>query len=384
MRTLSDWLLSYLDYTHELEAPELFHVWCGISAIATTLGRNVWIERGYGRLYPNHYIILVAKSALCRKSVSVKTAKDLLVQAKVTDIMADRITNAGVLTRLHKTAQKTGKSEMLIFCDELSIFLSKEETHKGLISTLTGLYGCPDLFVNELKTVPTDVLPKVCLNILAATTPTDLTDLIPSTATGKGFTPRLHLPYQENRRHKKAKPKLSVSLADKLITDLVEIRKMIGPYVMSSEAELWFDKWYNSIEVPQDESLDGFYGRKHDTMLKGAMVIAASQSDELVLEIPHMETAIKLVEQLEGVMPKAYQEIGKLPVTDHAERVKNQLEKKGGRATKSEILRWNWNKFDAKLWIEISYHMQESGLIEILPGRPTVYVLKGEKKDGTL
>src|SRR3972149_2265472 len=156
MRLLEDWLLSYLDYTKELESPELFHIWCGVSAIATMLGRNVWLDRGYGKLYPNHYIILVAKSALCRKSTAVLTMRDLLVKTKVVEMLADRITNAGLLTRLHKTAQKTGKSEMLVFSEELSIFLSRDETHKGLISTLTGLYGCPDLFVNELKTVPID------------------------------------------------------------------------------------------------------------------------------------------------------------------------------------------------------------------------------------
>ena len=380
MRLLNDWLLSYLDYTHELEAPELFHVWCGVSAVATMLGRNVWLERGYGNLYPNHYIILVAKSALCRKSVSVLTVRDLLLRTKVVEMMADRITNAGILTRLHKTAQKTGKSEVLIFSEELSIFLSKEETHKGLLPTLTSLYGCPDIFVNELKTVPTDVLTNTCLNILAATTPTDLTDLIPSTATGKGFTPRLHLIYQEKRRHKKSKPKLDQTIAEKLVADLVDMRKMSGLFVMSSEDEKWFDSWYNSIEAPQDESLDGFYGRKHDTMLKLAMVVSAAQSSELVVTVPQMKTAIKLLDQMEGFMPQAYQEIGKHESTDHVDRVLKQLERRGGKATKSEILHDNWNKFDAKEWIEISYHMQESELIEVVVGRPTVYLLKGGKK----
>lgn len=386
MRILEDWLLSYLDYTHELEAPELFHIWCAISGVATTLGRNVWLERGYGKLYPNHYIILVAKSALCRKSVSVFTIKDLLVRARSVEIMADRITNPSLLLRLHKTAQKTGKSEMLVFSEELAIFLSKEETHKGIIPTLTGLYGCPDSFINELKTVPIDVLNKVCLNILAATTPTDLTELIPATATGKGFTPRLHLVYQDKRRHKNSKPKLDQTLAEKLVADLVDIRKMEGPFVMSPNDEKWFDEWYNSIVPPQDENLDGFYGRKHDTMLKLAMVVAAGHSNELVIKKSDMQIAVKLLNQLESFMPMAYKEIGKLATTDHVERVLRQLKRRGGKATKSEILHDNWNSFNAKEWIEISYHMQEAELIEVIIGRPTTYKLKNwkEKGDGTL
>jgi hypothetical protein len=57
------------------------------------------------------------------------------------------------------------------------------------------------------------------------------------------------------------------------------------------------------------------------------------------------------------------------------------MERKNGRMTKSEILRANWNKFGAKEWAEISYNLQEIGMIEILPGRPTVYVLLKKEKE---
>lgn len=381
MRQLEDWLISYLDYTKELESPELFHVWSGVSALATMLGRNVWLERGYGPVYPNHYIILVAKSALCRKSVAVLTAKKLIDETKQIAIMADRISNAGLLTRLHKVAQKTGRSEVLIFSEELAIFLSKEEAHRELISTLTGLYGCPDVFINELKTVPIDELRFVCLNILAATTPTDLRDLIPDTATGKGFTPRLHIPYQTQRRHKKLKPFLDPELKVKLVWDLLEIRKMQGEYKIPPEDDAWCNEWYESLPEPPDETLDGFYGRKHDTIFKLSMILAASESDELVLRKEHVEKAQKLINQLEQFMPKAYRELGKVQASTDADRVLIQMERRGGTMTKSEVLHDNWNKFSAKDWIEISYHMQEAGLIEVLPGtRPTTYRLIRKKK----
>lgn len=382
MRQLADWLLAYLEYTKEQEAPELFHVWSGISALAATVGRNCWLDRGFYTLFPNHYIILVARSALCRKSVAVGIAVDILEKAKVCEISAERITNASLLTELANVAQKTGRSEMLVFADELAIFLSKEETHKGIITTLTRMFGCPSSFINKLKTVPTDELKNVCLNILAATTPSDLAELIPMSATGKGFTPRLHIIYQESPRFKKADPKKNIALELKLCQDLQEIKKVQGQFKFSSEGQEWWDKWYLNMGEPILEDLDGYYGRKHDYMLKLAMLVSLSYKNELFLFPEDMEKSSALLNQMEVFIPTAYKAIGTNPSMDHIDRVVRQIERKGGRMTKSEVLRANWNRFTAREWVEIAFHLQESGMIDVLPGRPTVYVLKkgGEKK----
>ena len=45
-------LVNYLKYTTEHESPEDFHAWVAMSLIAVTIGRNVWLDRGFYRLYP--------------------------------------------------------------------------------------------------------------------------------------------------------------------------------------------------------------------------------------------------------------------------------------------------------------------------------------------
>ena len=378
MRELKDWLLSYLDYTENQESPELFHVWCGVSVLASTLGRSVWLYRGRYKLYPNHYVVLVAPSAVSRKSIAVSIAREMLEMSKTAEIMAERITNAALLTELAYVASLTGRSEMLVWADELSIFLSKEETHKGLLTSLTRFYNCPDYFKNKLKTVPVDELRFVCLNMLAATTPTDLSELIPGAATGRGFTPRLHLIFQTGRKKKIADPEKDLELEARLVADLKHIKTLQGQFTMPPSDKQWWHEWYDKLEFPENESLDGFYGRKHDTMLKLGMILSTAERDDLLLTRRDMERASRLIDQMEKFMPKAYQEIGRDPQSIHTERVIRQLKRRGGKATKSEILHDNWNKFSAKDWIEISYHLEESGVVERLLGRPTVYLLKKE------
>ena len=381
MRQLEDWLVTYLDFTKEQEAPEPFHLWSGVSVLASTIGRNVWINRGFYELFPNHYIFIVAPSSLARKSVAVGIARDILEKSKTAEVMAERITNPMLLTELHRAAQKTGRSEMLCWADELALFMSKEETHKGIITTLTRLYGCPKFLENKLKTVPCDCLKDVCLNILAATTPTDIAELIPSSAIGKGFIPRVHTIYQPTARHKKLTPFRDLVLEAKLVADLQHIKKIQGPFAMTEEDTVWLEDWYKKQEKPPEESLDGFYGRKHDFVFKLSMILTLARQDELVLRRPIMETAIKFLGGIEDGMLCAYKEIGRQPNTDHVDRVIRQIERIGGKMSKSEVLRANWNKFNATEWAGISFHLQEAGLIDVIPGRPVVYVLKkGGKK----
>src|SRR3990167_6116197 len=81
-RKCENWLASYLEYTSEQESPTEFHLWTSMAILSATLGRHVWIDRGYYTTFPNLFIILVAGSAKCRKSVSTHMGLDLLFELR--------------------------------------------------------------------------------------------------------------------------------------------------------------------------------------------------------------------------------------------------------------------------------------------------------------
>jgi hypothetical protein len=378
MRKLPNWLTSYLDFTEHQESPEIFHLWSAISTLASVVGRQVYFDRKFYKIYTNHYIVLVAKSAQCRKSVAVGIARSLLEQAGCVNISADRITNAGLWSFMGRLTEKTTRSVFLIWCDELGLFLSKEETHKGVITTLTRIYTCPNMVVNETKVSGVDYATNVCPNILAATTPSDLAEILPFGATAKGFTPRVHLVYAEAPRPRVADISKDVCLEAELVNDLQHISTLEGEFTWNDEAHSWWKNWYEKeFKAPEVEALDGFYGRKHDFVIKLGMLVSLSQKDCLVLEKQDLTTALTLIDQMEAFMPSAYKHIEVAPTTAHFDRICEQIKRKGGSATKSQLLHDNWNKFDAKELEAVMYSLESAMKVDIkMEGRTTTYKLR--------
>src|SRR5882762_4893438 len=80
----------YMEYTQLQESPERFHLWTGITILAAAMGRKCYLDKGYYRLYPNLFVILVAGSAKCRKSTGVNIGIDL-VKALLPDIPSIKV-----------------------------------------------------------------------------------------------------------------------------------------------------------------------------------------------------------------------------------------------------------------------------------------------------
>ena len=75
------WIRHYLEFTKGMESPEIFHFWVAISLIATSLGRDVYLDRGYFKLYPNMFIVLLAESEECAKSTAIKIGVNMILRA---------------------------------------------------------------------------------------------------------------------------------------------------------------------------------------------------------------------------------------------------------------------------------------------------------------
>jgi hypothetical protein len=312
----------------------------------------------------------VAASAECRKSVAVGIAKEVLEAAKIVPISAERITNADLLKQLFLIGKETGNSEMLIWADELRTFLSTEDTHKGVITTLTRLYASPANFENRTKTAGVDFLVNVSLNMLVATTPTDLIEIIPGAATGSGFVPRLHLVFAEHPRERVPWPEKDPELKRKLVEDLIHIRHtMSGEYKLAPEAKAWWDDWYqHKFEFPPNEQLNGFYGRKHDYVLKLGMVMAASDSDEMVVKKEHLEVALQSLDIMEAHMVRIYEMIGTTPTLKYADVILAQIRRAPKKElTRAQIQKKNWNKLDAEALSGVLSYLESGGRVKLVP-----------------
>jgi hypothetical protein len=381
------WIESYLDYTKTQESPEIFHFWIAVSVLAATLGRNVWIDREQYKLYPNHYVIILAGSAVCRKSIAVKMGNRLLGKAEITNGGAEKITNAALWLWLHEEAERTGKSEIFIFSDELGLSLNKEEATKGVIQTLTRFYTCDDYVKNKTKISGVDEVRLSCVNILAATTPKDLAEIIPISAMGTGFTSRLHIIYAKSARFRRAKLTRDKELEAALVNDLQHIRQLSGEMIIQPDAWDWWENWYekeydSEVKGDGDEGIDSFHARKQDHILKLGIVLSLAKQDLLVVTKDDLMRSYEFVTMVEKNLPNIYGMIGKVPSANHADRILNQLRNKGGEMRRSELTHANWSRLSAGELDEVMKKLVNAH--DVIAefdnsSKTTIYKLKGDQ-----
>lgn len=392
-----NWLQSYLDWTDKSEPPELFHMWTGISILGSALGRKVSFPRGHYTLYPNSYIILIAGSAKCRKSTALRMghliAKELIDNHKI-KVTRNKITPEMLVQELGKEAQVSlpGSSEMmvergsetLIYVTELTTLIDQKSFQNGLIEILTDLYDCPPKWESKTKTKGCDYLYDVFLSILGATTPEELSMVLPVRAIGSGFTSRIIFVHQRTTDRRFANPEdyyslpEKVELKEKLMLDLKHIYSLRGEFKWSKEAKELFTTWYDSMPDVEEEKMEGYLGRKHDHAIKVAMILTVSMRDDLVIDAPTIKAAIDLLDEVEKYMSGVYSMLAAPnSIIGDVKWVMKHLLKNGGQMEHSHILRRGWSRFNAESFASVIQSMVEAKMICIQPGtnRKRIYTI---------
>lgn len=309
----------YLRYTSGQESPELFHIWVAMVLIATMLERDVYLDRGYYKIYPNLYVILVAGTSKCHKSVAINMGvKNLLPQLEESPpVFAQKITNERLIQFLGDQADLdsdeqedriTFTASGLIAATELSTFLGKRAMDTGIITTLTDLYDSPDEWKYETKTSGTNILQNTCINMIGASTGKWLRSAIPTEAVGGGFISRSVFVYQNSPKRLIAFPEDEVpetidEMESKLVNDLAHIQKLEGRMTFTPEAKQWYTEWYKQdAKRTAQHSESDFFTRWSEIILKIAMILSVAQRDDLVIRIDDLKKADEYLEQVRSSM----------------------------------------------------------------------------------
>jgi len=186
----------YLEYCDGQECPSDYHLWCIIGVIGMAMGRGVWVDRFFNKIFPNLYIILIGESALVHKSTALAMAiapfrealPDLAVITK--GITPQKL--ASMFAEIYKDNGETN-SELLIHASELSLLLGKVKLDDAMLKALTDYWDCPK--DNDYSTIMrgTEVAKNLFLTLLGATTPDWLRNTLPMDSMEGGFLSRLVL-----------------------------------------------------------------------------------------------------------------------------------------------------------------------------------------------
>lgn len=342
----ASWLGLYLDYTSEFESPENFHFWCGVSAIAACLNRNVWTRVGTEIFYPNHYIILISPSAVARKSTAMEKALNLLRKAGGINILYDKATDSALWHIMSALTGEQGKSNLLVHVDELSTMFTNEDASANLISSLTRMYTCPD---HLEKTTRSDGRMEVafpCVNFLGGTTPMDLMVIFPSATTGMGFSGRCLFIYEPGPRHRNPWPSLHMDAEKPLVMKLREFQKLQGEIPLDGIALDYYKNWYQKMPALISNDTDStFLARTHVHMMHLAIVLAVSEGEQTITRLTLIR-AQKHLEHVQENLKRTLNLVGRSDAIQDMETFVGMLAKCGGTADRGTLLRMN--RLDSK------------------------------------
>lgn len=373
-----------MDYTQHSEAPDSFHFWTGVSAIAGALRRQVWIDQGYFDWVPNFYIILVAPPGVVSKSTTTSIGMRLLRQIPSIHFGPQVITWQALIKSMGEACDEVPMPDgtflpmscLTIESGEFGTFLNPND--REMIDVLTSLWdGRAGVWDKVTKTQGSDAIQNPWINIISCTTPTWIYGNLPEHMIGGGFTSRCILVYADKKRRLVAYPGEALPPNFKqqeaaLVHDLEMISMLRGEYKLDADAKAWGTEWYRRHYEAKHENisgsaLDGYLARKQTHIHKLAMVLAASQHSELIIRKEELIAASDIITSLEGDMHKVFSSIARGPEAQKADELVSTV-KRYGSLSKANLLRLLFRKMSYNQFSEALQSAIMAGLVAQVGG----------------
>lgn len=347
-----------MKYASYGEAPKRMYFWTGVSTIAGALRRKVWIDQAYFRWFPNFYIVLVAPPGIVSKSTTAGIGMDLLRQVPGIKFGPEIVTWQALATSFVNAAEAFELNGEFIQMAPLTIESSEfgnllDPKDKQMVDILVTLWDGKST-KKETKHSGNDDVVNPWINLIACTTPSWIAGNFPEYLIGGGLTSRMIFVYAETKERYVAYPADHVPPDHQehrkaLIEDLCHISTLVGQYELTNLAKIWGMQWYESHYRNKPANLDddrfgGYIARKQTHVHKLAMIMAAAESDKLLLTDEHLSIANSMVTDLEADMTQVFARIGKSDAAFYADRVVNFVSRQG-LPTFMEVYRFVYSQF---------------------------------------
>lgn len=396
-RKLKNWLESYLEYTANQEPTNKLNFWVGVSVMSAAIKRQTWMQRVRYKLYPNTYVMLVAESAVARKSIAMDTGVKLLKDA-VPDLyyISGSMTPEGLVKHMNRSKQilvtKEGNRKVdivydshgLIHADELAETFGFDRARASKFTILlTKIYGAQDEHMHTIASEEQIVLKNLYPVFLAGTDPTNL-KVLPEDAIG-GLLGRLIFVIENKKKRSIAWAEDAEDVeADRLYLllkhDLHMISQTHGQMKPTEDARLIFKTWYDKLgeTKAEDRRIDAFRQRCHDTALKLAMLFSLSEGDDLIIHPRHVSKGIKHIEEQLPEFSRLTDWAASSVYAQNRARAIEMLRRQGGAGTRAQLIKQLAISMEDAIILEQSLEAEETIKISIA-GRSVFYKLSKDE-----
>lgn len=339
LRHHKHWIRAYMHHTRASESPDAYHFWTAVGTIAGALRRRVWIDMRHFQWTPNFYIILVGPPGIASKSTTIRIGTSLLENVDGVHFGPQSMTWQSLTQTMEQSVeyvkyidtkgveQLQAMSPITCSVPELGTFLKMDDS--ALVDVLISMWdGQLENWGHKTKSSGNIEIKNPWLNLLACTTPSWLEQHFPTSMIGGGLTSRIMFIYGDKKRHLVAYPDEHIHEDDyyghrkSLIEDLQRIALLSGPYALSPAARKWGTEWYERLwsRRPTDMANDrysGYISRKQTHIHKVALVLAAAQREQLVIEEQDLIEADVLLTSIEPHMIKVFESVGVVDESKH-------------------------------------------------------------------
>jgi len=321
-RKLPDWVSGFEEHTLNLPTPALFRKWAGIAAVAGVLERKAWVHTLGSNLYPNLYTILVAPPGV-GKTILTSRVEALWGTLEEQWVASSSLTKASLIDDL-KLAERTVVRprdtpptvtfhSLKIASNELGVLIPAYEN--DFMNTLTDIYDGHPYSESRRTTKTKFKLDHPQINLMAATTPSYLTALLPEGAWDQGFLSRTLLIYSGERMLTDLfdLPQGNEALWKALVSDLEQISHIYGEFTFAPEAAAAITAWHKSggKPTPTHPKLGHYLTRRTAHMLKLCIVASASESNDKEITLEQFQTAMEWLLEAEFYMPDIFKSMAR-------------------------------------------------------------------------
>lgn len=303
------WILEYLKEMRAAsnEMPMAFHFLSACVIIGQILGLEAWATLAKGvSVFPNVNALLLSPAGKCRRGEGTKITVGVAKRAGV-HTLEGKTTPEALLDEL----QESGNT--LLYVEELSMLLTKQEFQRPLIPILTKLLlhgrGPVDMRTRGLGR---QAVPFVNLSALFTSAPDWFMQTIPDEAFGGGMMSRFLVCCLDEREifhiDINAEDEKDAGMMEKLAEELREVEKCrVGRVRGTKEAQQWIVQWYmeNETEAIVDDRLLPHRNRKPANLLRLAMILGAS-CGEMVLTKDRLEQTLAILDWFEPTLAHLY------------------------------------------------------------------------------
>ncbi len=290
---------AYVAYASDhTSSPETFHQFAAISVCAAALGNRVWVEAGFGRIYPSLWTCFIGPSGV-HKSSAVNLATGLLTQANPDLMLPQDFSREALLEHLQR--QPFGQLAWPEFGVALESF--SKEYNAGVLSTLTDIWDSRAKITRLTKGAGLIEINYPALSIIAAGKVRWLKEYVRPRQVGGGFLGRWLFVMEHSNGAYLSIGGRNHGDADRiqrgsLVEQLARLAEFEGGEMALGEGLPVLDAWLEKNEGrwSEDDDPAEFAQRAGANVVKLAMGIQASQGTHFLreLDVRAVEQAIKL------------------------------------------------------------------------------------------